>query len=165
MEKRTRNANGTHLWLVLMKAYQSLNRHALRSIAATGLCYSDFAVLEILLHKSSLPVNVLGSKVDLTSGSATAAIDRLEKKKLVYRANDPGDRRARIVHLTPKGKVLIEKVFRDHSADMESATLGLNPKETAAAIVLLKKLGKHATASFANSGQGVNHHEVVANKS
>ena len=164
MENRARNLDGTHLWLVLMKAYRSLNHHALRSIAATGLCYSDFAVLEILLHKGCLPVNVLGNKVDLTSGSATAAIDRLEKKKLVYRADDPDDRRARIVHLTPRGKNLIEKAFGKHTTDIELAMSGLNPKEKVEAIGLLKKLGKYADEHFLKSAEGAEDNETVAHK-
>ena len=149
-----RNLEGTHLWLVVMKAYRALNHHALHSIVETGLCYSDFAVLEILLHKGAQPVNVLGSKVDLTSGAATAAVDRLESKKLVYRADDPNDRRARVVHLTAKGKTLIEKAFSKHRADMELATSGLTAKETSQAIELLKRLGKHASENLATSGQG-----------
>lgn len=36
-------------------------------------------VLEALLHKGPLPVNALGEKVLLTSGSITTAVDRLER--------------------------------------------------------------------------------------
>src|SRR3981189_947757 len=105
------NSTGVHLWLVLMKAYQALQQRAMHSIAGTGLCFSDFAVLETLLHKGPLPVNTIGAKVALTSGSPTAAIDRLEKKSLVRRASDATDRRTRIVHLTAKGKTLIHAAF------------------------------------------------------
>ena len=42
-----------------------------------GLCDSDFRVLEVLLHKGPLPVNVIGEKVELTTGSITTAVDRL----------------------------------------------------------------------------------------
>ena len=45
-------------------------------------------------------MNTIGSKIRLTSGSITAAIDRLESRTMVERRNDPSDRRARIVHLT-----------------------------------------------------------------
>ncbi|MGD1215448.1 MAG: MarR family transcriptional regulator [Terriglobales bacterium] len=78
-----------------------------------------------------LPVNALGARVSLTSGSATAAIDRLERKGLVRRAPDATDRRARIVHLTEKGKVLISGAFREHEADMETVTSCLSMSEKA----------------------------------
>jgi MarR family 2-MHQ and catechol resistance regulon transcriptional repressor len=137
-----------------MKAHQSLERHAMPSIAGTGLCFSDFAVMEILLHKGPLPVNTLGAKVALTSGSATAAIDRLSAKGLVRRADDPHDRRARIVHLTTKGKALIESAFRNHESDMEAAANGLSASERQTLITLLKKLGKSADRKSAPSKKG-----------
>jgi MarR family 2-MHQ and catechol resistance regulon transcriptional repressor len=82
--------------------------------------------------------------VHLTSGSITAAVDRLEAKRLVERGNDPSDRRARVVHLTPEGGKLIRFAFVDHEAAMERATAGLSPEERAQAAALLKKLGLFA---------------------
>jgi len=145
MAGRNPDASGTHLWLVLTKAQHALEKYALRSIAGTSLCFSDFAVLEVLLHKGPLPVNMLGATVLLTSGPSTAAIDRLEKKGLVRRAPDAKDRRARIVHLTEKGKTLISAAFREHEADMEVLTSCLSASEKTTLISLLKKLGKTAT--------------------
>lgn len=139
-------ANGIHLWLVLSKAYDSVRRHAERHIESLGLCLSDFAALEALLHKGPLPVNAIGSLIRLTSGSITAAVDRLERKGLVERRNDPDDRRARVVFLTPSGLELISNAFADHVEAMERATSGLSPGEQAAAIELLKKLGLAAHA-------------------
>ena len=142
-----RKTDGVHLWLVLMKAHQALHQHAMRSIAGTGLCFSDFAFLEMLLHKGPLPVNTLGGNLSLSSGSATAAIDRLEKKGLVRRAADVNDRRARIIHLTDSGKALIAAAFRKHEADMEAVMGGgLSASERTLLSDLLKKLGKAAGA-------------------
>ena len=83
--KRKRLANsqdstGVHVWLVLMKAFQSLFPHAAQSIEQTKLGDSDFRVLEVLLHKGPLPVNTIGPKVWLTPGSISVAVDRLVKK-------------------------------------------------------------------------------------
>jgi len=72
-----------HAWLILWKASHAVRENALRQIASTGLGLTDFAVLELLLHKGPSPVNVIGSKVFLTSGSVTTAIDRLENRNLV----------------------------------------------------------------------------------
>jgi len=44
------------------------------SIKERGLSLSDFAILEVLLHKGILPVNTIGQKVLLTSGSITSAL-------------------------------------------------------------------------------------------
>jgi MarR family 2-MHQ and catechol resistance regulon transcriptional repressor len=133
--------SGVHLWLILWKAFDAVREHAERHIESLGLCLSDFGVLEALLHKGPLPVNTIGGLIRLTSGSITAAVDRLEKKGLVERRNDPGDRRARVVHLTAPGEELISKAFADHEAAMERATAGLSDSERAEAAELLKKLG------------------------
>jgi MarR family transcriptional regulator, 2-MHQ and catechol-resistance regulon repressor len=134
-------ATGIHLWLVLWKAYEAVRRHAERHIHSLGLGFSDFAVLEVLLHKGPTAVNTIGELVHLTSGSITAAIDRLERKSLVARCTHPSDRRARVVHLTEVGRKLIECAFADHAAAMEAATTGLTAAERGQAVALLKKLG------------------------
>jgi len=141
-------ASGIHLWLVLWKAYESIHGHALRHIQSLGLGFSDFGVLEVLLHKGPTPVNTIGEMVHLTSGSITAAVDRLESKGLVERCNHASDRRARVVHLTDAGEKLIRCAFADHEAAMERATAGLDPEERLQAIALLKKLGIRAQSEL-----------------
>src|SRR5690348_470838 len=93
--------SGIHLWLVLWKAFDALQAHAYQNIRSAGLGLSDFGVLEMLLHKGPLPVNIIGARVGLTSGSISVAIDRLAARRLVERRDDLADRRARVVHLTP----------------------------------------------------------------
>jgi MarR family 2-MHQ and catechol resistance regulon transcriptional repressor len=93
-------------------------------------------------------VNEIGRKVQLTSGSITTAVDRLERKGMVERRNDPEDRRARVVHLTPAGRKLISCAFADHERAMERATSGLTAAERAQAVVLLKKMGMRAVELF-----------------
>src|SRR5712692_8134164 len=67
----------------LWKAAPAIEQNAIRSGSALGLGRSDFAVLEVLLHKGPQPVNIIGRKVLLTSGSITAAVDRLQSRKLL----------------------------------------------------------------------------------
>ena len=135
------NPSAIHTWLVLMKAYRTLMRHATRSIEALEMCLSDFAILEALLHKGPQSVKELGRRIDLTSGSMTAAIDRLETRHLVARADHATDRRAWVIHLTPAGKTLITRVFAGHQEAMERAMSGLSKAERATLTDLLKRLG------------------------
>ena len=139
--QKVSNTSGVHVWLVLWKAFRAMEAKAGRSIAGLGLCQSDFGVLEALLHKGPLPVKALGEKVLLTSGSMTAAIDRLERRGWVMRGEDPGDRRSRIVRLTSEGRRTIQALFRSHERDMEQAAAGLTRAERAELIGLLRKLG------------------------
>jgi MarR family 2-MHQ and catechol resistance regulon transcriptional repressor len=144
MSERRADSSGVHVWLVLMKAHRSMVRHAERSIVSLDMCLSDFAVLEVLRHKGPQSVGEIGRRVDLTSGSITTAIDRLEKRGLVARAAHASDRRARVVHLTPEGTARITHLFATHKKAMDRAAHGLSKAERGTLIELLKKLGKTA---------------------
>ncbi|MCF8078574.1 MAG: MarR family transcriptional regulator [Desulfobacterales bacterium] len=144
-------ANGPHIRLVLWKAHKAVETVDKASIAATGLCLTDFAVLEAILHKGPMPVNTIGKKVLLTSGSISTAVDRLAKRGLVQRLQDPSDGRVFMVHLTKSGKQVIEDAYRRHNQNLETTASVLSAEERSALVRLLKKLGRHAE-SQANSG-------------
>jgi MarR family 2-MHQ and catechol resistance regulon transcriptional repressor len=149
----TRGTQSTdHVWLVMMKAMRALNRYALAGIEETGLGLSDFAVLEVLLHKGPLPVNTIGPIVDLTPGSISTAVDRLFAKGLVSRTESAEDRRVRIVALTPRGKDLIASAFRKHSGQMKRVFSELSPEELRRLEAALKKVGERADALTRQSG-------------
>jgi MarR family 2-MHQ and catechol resistance regulon transcriptional repressor len=137
---------------VLWKAAHAAQAYAEKSIVKLEICGSDFAVLEALLHKGPLPVNEIGKKVLLTSGSITVAVDRLEAKELVERRAHGTDRRARIVHLTKQGRKLITRAYADHAADMERlSSASLSREERKTLIQLLKKIGYEAAGALEQS--------------
>ncbi len=133
---------GVHLWLVLHKASRAVENKARGHIVSLGLCLSDFAVLEVLLHKGEMRVNQLGAKVLLTSGSITTAVQRLEKAGMVSRKPSQNDGRAIKVGLTAKGKRFIAARFEEHAAVMEQVAAPLSPPERQKLLDLLKKWGK-----------------------
>ena len=135
-----------HVWLVMMKAMRALTRYAAAGIEETGLGLSDFAVLEVLLHKGPLPVNTIGPIVDLTAGSISVAVDRLFEKGLVSRVESTEDRRVRIVALTLRGRDLIVPAFRKHAGQMRKVLSELGPDELRGLEAALKKIGKRAAA-------------------
>ena len=141
--RKVQDTSGVHVWLVLAKAFHALAGRARSSLnpSRTGLGDSDFRVLEVLLHKGPLPVNTIGPKVWLTPGSISVAVDRLERDGLVKRKHAE-DRRVRLVELTPKGGVLITRVFREHAVAMEEAARVLSKQERLTLMRLLKRIGK-----------------------
>jgi MarR family 2-MHQ and catechol resistance regulon transcriptional repressor len=141
-----------HVWLVMMKAMRALTRYAAAGIEETGLGLSDFAVLEVLLHKGPLPVNTIGPIVDLTPGSISVAVDRLFAKGLVSRVESGEDRRVRIVALTPRGKDLIIPAFRKHSGQMRKVFCQLSSEELHGLEAALKEIGKRAAALMEQKG-------------
>jgi len=147
------DSTGIHLWLVLMRAYRTLERYARCSIEPSGLGLSDFAILELLLHRGRQPVNAIGRRVDLTSGAITSAVDRLEARGLVVRIADTEDRRTRFVSLTPKGTARIREVFGAHKQAMEGVITILTKAERETLINLIKKLGRGTQEQLAKGSE------------
>jgi len=140
------SSDPVHCWLVWRKAHEAASDYLYRGIEETGISDTDFRVLEALLHKGPLPVNTIGPKVHLTSGSISVAVDRLLEKGLVTRVESADDRRIRIVALTKSGKDLIVPIFRKHAAEIGKVFADANPKELQILEKVLKKAGKRARA-------------------
>jgi MarR family 2-MHQ and catechol resistance regulon transcriptional repressor len=141
------------LWLVLARCHRTLNRIAERSIEEVGLCLTDFAALEALLHKGPLTITEIHTKVPLALGSMTAAVDRLEEKGLIIRTPARDDRRAKVLKLTPEGRRVVEAAFSRHAAELESAMVVLTASEKRQLHGMLKKLGLFAAGASAETSR------------
>lgn len=118
-------------------------RYEQKSMAKQGFAsLSDFAVLEVLLHKGALPVNAIGEKVLLTSGSITTAVQRLEKKGLIRRERSEGDARVVLVHLTDEGLGLIQEAFTSHATNLDELFVEFSEEERAQFATLMHMLGQ-----------------------
>src|ERR1700730_7393780 len=126
--KKSPRMTAPRLWLVITKSHRVLSLLAEQSIANAGLCLTDFAALEALLHKGPLTISQIQEKVLLASGSMTAAVDRLERLGLVVRKASLSDRRTRILELTAEGKQLAASCFEKHATDLEALMSALSPK-------------------------------------
>ena len=135
---------GTHIRLILWKAEKAVERIDLESIGDTGLCPSDFAIMEALLHKGPLHIGEIGKKVLLTSGSMTAAIDRLENGGYLKRIKQIKDARRCDAALTPRGRRVIAAAYSEHEKNLEKVAEVLDAKERQELVRLLKKIGYHA---------------------
>ena len=137
--------SGPHLFLLLWKASRAVMTFDHVSISRSGFAsLSDFAVLEVLLHKGAQPVNAIGERVMLTSGSITTAVQRLEKKGLVIRGRSSEDARVVLVYLTDAGRALIEAGFVEHAANLDQLFEVFDYSEREAFAGLMRKLGQRA---------------------
>ena len=144
MKKASRRISAPQLWTVMAKSHHALSRLIEQSISNAGLCLSDFAALEALLHKGPLTISEIQQKVLLASGSMTAAIDRLERLGLVVRKPSAKDRRARLVELTPEGRRVASSCFEKHARDLEAVVSVLSEDEKQRVHAAIKKLGLFA---------------------
>lgn len=132
------------LFTVIMRAHNSLLEIDKRDIRRYGLNQTEFGVLELLYHKGSMPLQQIGEKILITSGSITYVINKLENKELISREVCMEDRRITYAALTEKGTALLSRIFPEHARTLEKALGGLTSEEKKIAIDLMKKVGVYA---------------------
>ncbi len=129
------------LFVVLSKAYKVIMDHAIKDMKKYNLSASEFTVLELLYNKGKFPLQQIGEKILVTSGSITYNIDKLENKGYIKRSPCTEDRRVTYAVITEKGKQLFDRIFPEHSQEIQKMMQGLTVNEQKATIDLLKKLG------------------------
>ena len=134
------------LWLVMMKAYRSMQTYVESTMAAMNIGLSDFAIMEALLHKGPMNMSQLGESVLLANPSMTAAVDRLNRQGFVTRQNGTDDKRVRTVDLTCNGRELIARVYAQHEKDLECVMSEVCPGERTRLRTALKSIGLAAKA-------------------
>lgn len=132
------------LFVVLSKAYKTLMERAIKDMKQYGLSPSEFMVLELLYTKGRIPLQQIGEKILITSGSITYNMDKLEKKEYLKRVPCKEDRRVIFAEITEAGNLFFSRIFPKHVGRIHSLSKGVSAEEKTIAIELLKKLGKGA---------------------
>jgi len=131
------------LFVVLSRVYRKLTDLSNKSIAQYKLNPTEFAVLELLFHKGKQPLQLIGEKILIASGSITYVVDKLEQKGLVNRNPCLSDRRVIYAELTDDGVKLMEEIFPGHELILHEQMSDLTREEKSFLIHLLKKIGFH----------------------
>ncbi|ETT85658.1 MarR family transcriptional regulator [Viridibacillus sp. FSL R5-0477] len=129
------------LFIVLSRANKAINECTNQFFQDNGLNPTEFAVLELLFHKGRQPLQKIGNKILLASGSITYVIDKLEKRGFLNRISCPSDRRITYAEITPEGEAFMDELFPRHEEQLYELTNALSPEEKDQAIALLKKMG------------------------
>ena len=105
-------SSSLRLWVILNRTVRSVEDALREQVEARGLSMTEFAVLEVLLHKGALPIGEIGDRVLRTSGSMTYILDKLARRGLLRRRACEEDRRVQYAELTDDGRALIEAVYK-----------------------------------------------------
>jgi DNA-binding MarR family transcriptional regulator len=111
----------------------------------TGLSFSQLNVLMRLYHGGSHGVSGIGEQMGVSSAAASQALDRLVQLGLIERTEDPTDRRAKRLALTPKGRTLIETGVEARSRWVVDLTDTFSPEQQrliVSALALLTEAGR-----------------------
>jgi MarR family 2-MHQ and catechol resistance regulon transcriptional repressor len=128
-------------WVKLARSFSVFNRKTAEHIRSFGLTQAQFGVLEVLGHKGPMTPGELCNKQLVSGGNVTVVVDHLERDGFVERRRSRTDRRSVVVHLTPAGRNLFERIFPLHAQFVGSLASVLSGREQKELGDLLKKLG------------------------
>jgi MarR family transcriptional regulator, 2-MHQ and catechol-resistance regulon repressor len=116
---------------------QGLLKHQMESF---GLTMSQFHVLESLMRDSPLSQAVLGKKIQRGDSSINVVVTNLERHGWIARRAHRTDRRKVMIHLTPKGRKLIERLYPHHAKVVRAQMCVLSGREQETLRRLCRKL-------------------------
>ena len=117
-----------------------------RFMDETGLSFSQISILMRLLHGGEAGVSEIGGQLGVTNAAASQAVERMVQMGLIGRTEDPSDRRAKKLALTPEGRKLIERGIEIRSQWVEGLTDALTPEQQSMIISALTLLTAAARA-------------------
>ncbi|MBD7942917.1 MULTISPECIES: MarR family winged helix-turn-helix transcriptional regulator [Psychrobacillus] len=129
------------LFIVLSRAHKVIHECTNHFFQENGLNPTEFAVLELLFHKGKQPLQQIGNKILLASGSITYVVDKLEGRGFIKRVSSDTDRRVTYAEITEAGTEFMNELFPRHEQQLIQLMNALSEEEKLEAIELLKKLG------------------------
>lgn len=110
-----------------------------RMMQVAGLTPPQYVALSMLWEEDRRPLKELADGCQCTRATVTGIVDTLEKKRLVTREPNPGDRRSILAKLTEKGRAFQESAPSPEQMFGDCCNC-LEPEETRQLIELLNKL-------------------------
>lgn len=114
---------------------------------SVGISRNDLRCLN-LLERSAVSPSQIAKALDLTSGSVTTLLDRLESAGFIERSPSPTDRRALLVTATPKCFDAIGPMYKQFALSLIDYANGLSKEQRAIVIDSIE----HIASLCSNTG-------------
>jgi len=125
-----------------MRIHHKVQRREIAHLAEHDLTLPQFDVLAQLQREEGITQQLLADRLLVTKGNVCGLMDRMVEQGLVERRADPDDRRAYMLHLTPKGKALIQEALPAQSRVIAEQVGRLAPEKQKALLDLLAELDR-----------------------
>jgi DNA-binding MarR family transcriptional regulator len=120
-------------------------RDSARFVKASGFSMPQFFLLMQVHHREHCGISDLSENLEITNAATSQLVDKLVQARLLERAEDPHDRRARQVSLTLVGEAFIERAIAERSRWVDDLAATLNAVESqkvAEALAILTEVAK-----------------------
>ena len=129
------------LWLRLLKLSSGIEgefRKRLRDDHGTTLPRFD-VMAALYRYPDGLKMSDLSDHLRVSNGNVTGILDRLTEEGLALRVAIPGDRRAHLACLTPKGRAVFADLAEFHENRINDLLQGLSMEESETVSALLEQ--------------------------
>ena len=129
------------LWLRLLKLSSGIEgelRKRLRDDHGTTLPRFD-VMAALYRYPDGLKMSDLSDHLRVSNGNVTGILDRLTEEGLALRVAIPGDRRAHLACLTPKGRAVFADLAEFHENFINDLLRGLSMEEAEIVSTLLEQ--------------------------
>lgn len=129
------------LWLKMLKLSSGIEgelRRRLREGHDTTLPRFD-VMAALSRHPAGLKMSDLSGYLKVSNGNVTGIVDRLTEEGLALRMAVPGDKRAQLARLTPKGQAAFAALAAEHEAWVDQMLGGLSIEDAGQLGALLDK--------------------------
>lgn len=136
--------NRLRLWLRLLKVSRKVEselRENLRREFSTTLPRFD-VMAALSRYDKGLKMSALSNVLKVSNGNVTGIVDRLVTDGIIIRTPVPGDKRASLVHLTPKGAEEFARQAKAHEVWVDRLLSGIEADDAESISLLLKQASK-----------------------
>lgn len=132
------------LWLKLLKASSLIEDEVRRRLRHDcNWTLPRFDVMSALARKpEGLKMGEISQLLRVSNGNVTVVVDKLAEEGLALRVAVPGDRRANLIRLTPRGQELFAEHAEIHESWINELLGGLNADDIDGMILRLDHLTK-----------------------
>ena len=143
------------VWLQLLTSTALIERHVRERLRERfDITLSRFDMMAQLDREpKGLKMSELSRRLMVSGGNVTGLTDQLEKEGLVARSDDPGDRRAYTVKLTPAGRALFARMAAVHEQWVIELFAGLSATEKTQVHRSLARLKLHVAGVAATKSE------------
>lgn len=136
--KKTKVDN--NLNVIIGKASRLMSNRLSKNLADFNVTSEQWTILASLWKKNGQTQQGLANIANKNKASITHLIDNMERRNLVYRQADEGDRRNNFIFLTEEGKDLQESLSKIVKKTIKEITRGIDKKDMKLTKKVLKKI-------------------------
>jgi len=127
---------------LIKQLHDDFDKRANNLLRAQGLTIAQFGILlELSLsEENQMSLKALEQRLHVAQSTTAGIVARMERKGLVESFGDPGDRRIKLVRVTPKGEERLRYADRDIAHTEEQLLSPLTLQERNALFQMLEKL-------------------------